>query len=355
MRIEDFDAATGHIERKDKGDLSLYTYTAACAYERAWTETTRAARGIVFDRTTGTVVARPFPKFFNLGEMPDTQPEALPATPFRVEEKIDGSLGILFNHRGAWDVCTKGAFDSEQAKYVRANFMPGLAPSLALVPDEWTILTEIVYPENRIVVDYGGARELVALAAIQRETGHEMERGPFEILAGMLGLRPVPVHDYTNLLDLPFQENAEGYVARFENGLRVKVKSPRYKQIHRLLEYTSPRRVLDMLEAGEYEAVRAQIPNDIAGEFDDVSSSLRMALLQLQNEGRDTFATLQHLRADRKAFALAAKATARPEVLPMMFALLDDKSIERVAYGMVRKSLGRPPDRGRGEGSECGG
>lgn len=50
-------------------------------------------RGIVFDKETGEVVARPFPKFFNLGEEACTVTEDDVVT---ANEKIDGSLISLF-------------------------------------------------------------------------------------------------------------------------------------------------------------------------------------------------------------------------------------------------------------------
>jgi hypothetical protein len=56
-----------------------------------------------FAPATKRIVATPFPKFFNAGEHNGT----IPALPFEVFEKVDGSLGILYHFDGAWGASTK--------------------------------------------------------------------------------------------------------------------------------------------------------------------------------------------------------------------------------------------------------
>ena len=72
--------------------LSIYNYTRSCQYESKWDEITLNCRGLVLDRD-GNVVAKPFDKFFNYEELKE-----IPNEPFEVFEKMDGSLGILFNY-----------------------------------------------------------------------------------------------------------------------------------------------------------------------------------------------------------------------------------------------------------------
>ena len=104
-------------------------------------------RGLVLD-SDGNVVAKPFKKFFNLEEL---TPGQIPNEPFEVFEKMDGSLGILFNYKGEWILATKGSFISEQAvkgmqilkKYKYERLLEG-----------YTYLFEIIYSENRIVCQY---------------------------------------------------------------------------------------------------------------------------------------------------------------------------------------------------------
>jgi RNA ligase len=53
-------------QRHPAADLLIYNYTAKAQYERYWTPETIACRGLIVT-PRGAVVARPFPKFFNLG------------------------------------------------------------------------------------------------------------------------------------------------------------------------------------------------------------------------------------------------------------------------------------------------
>ena len=45
---------------------------------------------------------------------------------------------------------------------------------LGTLDREYTYLFEIIYPSNRIVVDYGSSRRLVLLAAVHTQTGIEL-------------------------------------------------------------------------------------------------------------------------------------------------------------------------------------
>jgi len=104
--------AAGALARVMDGSLALYVYTNRCVYDGLWDDVTVLARGLVLDLSARRVLATPFPKFFNYGE----RGVALPDEPFEVSEKVDGSLGIVFNDGDRWRVVTKGAFDSAQAR-----------------------------------------------------------------------------------------------------------------------------------------------------------------------------------------------------------------------------------------------
>ena len=96
--------------------------------------------------------------------------EHLPNEPFEVYEKLDGSLGILYWLGDEPYIATRGSFESPQAQIatelLRAYDLSGL-------DRRRTYLFEIIYPENRIVVNYDDRRELVLLAIIDTATGRE--------------------------------------------------------------------------------------------------------------------------------------------------------------------------------------
>lgn len=58
-----------------------------------WEDATRRElRGLTFD-LNGKVISRPYHKFFNLGERPETQPDVIDLSrPHEILEKLDGSM-----------------------------------------------------------------------------------------------------------------------------------------------------------------------------------------------------------------------------------------------------------------------
>ena len=97
------------------------------------------------------VIATPFPKFFNYGEVEIWDSEQHDGDILALE-KLDGSLGIVYHHSGEWHCATRGAFDSEQAMWAK-TWLNNNIDTNALEKDH-TYLFEIIYPENRIVVSY---------------------------------------------------------------------------------------------------------------------------------------------------------------------------------------------------------
>ena len=109
------------IYERQFGDLYLYVYSHRCMKERAWSDLTKMARGLILD-ADGKIICRPINKFFNLFERGSTEPQNLPDLPFSVEEKLDGSLINIWHRSGHdWNCSTKGSLEPEQANYVREN------------------------------------------------------------------------------------------------------------------------------------------------------------------------------------------------------------------------------------------
>ena len=71
---------------------------------------TTKARGLFIDKHSGQVIARSYDKFFNMGEMPETEPENLAKSltfPVKLREKSDGFLGIVTMFNGNVKFFTK--------------------------------------------------------------------------------------------------------------------------------------------------------------------------------------------------------------------------------------------------------
>lgn len=243
----------GLVSVRASGDLRILNYTPRATYSRSWDPATLLCRGMIVD-SQGHVVARPFPKFFNADE-PDAPPVPLDA-PMVVTEKLDGSLGIAYHAPGgAIRIATRGSLDSEQAveasriwrdKYRRVRFGRDVTP-----------LFEIIYPSNRIVVDYGARRDLILLAVIDIRTGADL---PLEWLDW-----PGPVarqHEFGSFSELVDsvaaggKSGGEGYVVRFDTGagvphVRFKFKFPEYVVAHRIVTGLNSLRVWEVVAVAD--------------------------------------------------------------------------------------------------------
>lgn len=227
-------------------DLRIYNYTQLTQFDRVWNPVTLACRGLVVGGSQ-QVLARPFAKFFNVTDYPE---DALPTGEVHVTEKVDGSLGILYPSDGGFAIATRGSFVSEQARHGTALWLDRYAD--VFTPNAaWTYLFEIVYPGNRVVVDYGAFDDLVLLGAVETGTGRSVR---FEDATnGWPG--PVagvhPARSLSDALGLPARSNTEGVVVHFcDADLRVKVKHDEYVRLHRIVTDVSERRVWEALASG---------------------------------------------------------------------------------------------------------
>ena len=116
--------------------LTIWNYTEKVQYESLWDEITLMCRGLVTDEE-GNIVARPFKKFFNIEEN-----KYIPTSKFDVYEKMDGSLGILFNYKGEWIFASRGSFTSDQA--IKGAELLRKYP-ISLLDSKNTYLFEIIY------------------------------------------------------------------------------------------------------------------------------------------------------------------------------------------------------------------
>src|ERR1035441_2735813 len=113
------------IESPRFPNVVMLHYRDSCQYDNTWTTLSRMSRGLILDMKNRKVLAYPFNKFFNLGQMPETSYDSLAELgEFQTSEKLDGSMIITFIDPNTDTVTftTKGSFDSEHGVY--ANSLP---------------------------------------------------------------------------------------------------------------------------------------------------------------------------------------------------------------------------------------
>ncbi len=316
-------------------DLTIWNYTQLCQHECEWDSVTIACRGLVTD-STGKVWARPFQKFFNLGEHEALGP-SIPDEPFDVFEKIDGSLIIIFMYKGKWVVASRGSFVSGQADTVRCMLHANYYAALRGLDPSYTYMFEVIYPGNRIVVDYGERQELVYLGMIETKTGVEQ-----------FGIEPRgfprarKLEHTGGFRELPQQPNEEGYVIRFKSGLRLKIKNAEYLRLHRIVTQTSEKTI--------WEAMRDGVSMDefLTGVPDEFYAWAKSTHERLESQVEEVaYAAWNALRdiliEDRTRREIAADIQRCPKILRApMFAMLDGGSIRQIILKSIKPQNGRP-------------
>ena len=258
------------VQRHPVLPLQIFNYTEKAQYENAWDAVTLACRGLIA-HADGQVIARPMAKFFNYGQV--GAPVLDVAAAVHVTDKADGSLGIIYRAPDGLAVATRGSFASDQALHATAvlrSRYPSFEP-----PDGQTVLVEIIYPSNRIVIDYGNLDDLVLLGAVDIATGRT--HGPDAVPSW-----PGPVierFDHGTLaeaLAAPPRSNREGFVVWFpSHDIRVKIKYDEYVRLHRIVTGLNARTVWAELAAGRAVTELVQsIPDEFHGWVRSVAATL---------------------------------------------------------------------------------
>jgi len=185
----------GCVDVKEKDNFLLFTYSEEAQILGRWNFFEQVSRGLIIDRASGEVAARPFDKFFNWGQNGQTTDSPI----LTATEKLDGSLGILYRDNG-YSIATQGSFRSEQAMW--ATEFLNKNHNLDSVGDEWTLLFEIIYPENRVVVDYGSTCALVLLAMRNRFTGAYLPLQSVKDVAGTCGFLLPKIFDFRDVSEI---------------------------------------------------------------------------------------------------------------------------------------------------------
>ena len=254
--------------------LTIWNYSRTTQFEGYWDEVTIMCRGLVTDDETGEIVARPFKKFWNIEEKKHT-----PTKDFYVLEKMDGSLGITFNYKGEWIFASRGSFISDQClkgiEIMNRDINEHMGQPLNI---GYTYMFEIIYPENRIVVDYGTTEDLVMLGAIQTETGEEVPLPMLEMAHGQCwNIVPIyPMFTDISKLKSSVKDDAEGFVVVFSNGDKMKVKGEEYFRLHKIMTEVSTTVVWGVLSNGDsYEDLLIDVPDEFDKKIKEYIKELR--------------------------------------------------------------------------------
>ncbi len=363
----DRDKLQAHIDNKMIGaqrhptlPLVIYNYTHDGGYANLWGDgVIDYCRGLIVD-IDNNIVARPFKKFHNLNT--EGVEETLEAHLYKmgvipeITEKLDGSLGIFWRYGSYWGVASRGSFTSRQATwatnwYTRQVATGVLRPFFA---KEFTPLFEIVYPENRIVVDYKDFSGLVLIGSVNKHYGVEM---PHESLVnygsenGFNGKYVVKLHSQDVLRKTVEEKNREGFVMTFhrpdQEAVKVKVKFDEYVRIHRIVTTTSPKKIWELVSTGEELGFIDKAPehfkvwankwvSKITADYDEIYTQTEEIFMRRPEVRRVGQRALNRQERAENARFFIRETQNRPELLPALFGMLDQST---TLYEYIWKSV----------------
>lgn len=228
----------------------------------------RECRGLIFDKE-GKLISRPFHKFFNVNERPETQSNEIDiSAPHTIMEKVDGSMIRPLVINGAVRLATKmGVTEVAEAaeRYLATRKDAGeiLNWLARCVKIGVTPIFEYIAPDNQIVLPYETA-DLVLLAIRVNETGLYL----VDQNGTPAGLSRVPVYGSVNeslsdyIAKARERENREGDIIRFADGHMIKIKNDWYVRIHKTLDrVTFDRNIVALILNEEIDDAVGLLPN----------------------------------------------------------------------------------------------
>lgn len=320
-------------ERKHpETELWIYNYTKRCQYDQSWDEITVQCRGLILD-AEGKVVAKPFKKFFNYEEYLRENKE-IPHESFEVYEKYDGSLGILYWVEGEPRLATRGSFVSEQA--IKGTEILNQKFKSYPFDKKYTYLFEIIYPENRIVLDYKGKKDLILLAVIETDTGKELPLQNFSDLG--IAKKYDGIKDISILRENQ-ELNREGYVIRFSSGLRLKLKFEDYVRLHKLITQTNSKMIWEHLKDNRpIDELIERVPDEFFKWVKRIIEDLKNEYSRIEQEAKKDFDKLKYIK-NRKEFAQEA---VKRKTKAIIFRMFDKQDYSEIIWKMAKPKSEKP-------------
>lgn len=272
-------------------------------------------RGVILTPDFKQVICRPFDRFFNLGEAPETQ-AYLDMTKAVAYDKVDGSLIKIYHYNGKWEIATRGtAFAESNVNGFDMTFRDLVLKAMNCSEEEFqekandylfkviTYLFEVTSFENRVVTNYQGYT-LHYIGARITQTGEYVDSN---IEAGHIGAILPKQYSFSTKEEAIQSANAlsglkEGFVVWQDGRPVAKVKSDAYVAVHHIRgEGLSPKRIAQLVLTGEQDEYLTYFAED-RQHFEPYIKAHADILLALHT----AYESHKHVQ-DQKEFAIAIK------------------------------------------------
>jgi len=306
----------------------------------------RECRGLKFS-PNGEIAARPFFKFFNVGERQETQPHMIDMSqPHVIMEKMDGSMIHPMMVGGYLRLATKMgvtevAMQAEAWLAAKDDRYKGWL--LHCIKNGITPIFEWVSPFNQIVIVYEEA-DLVLLACRDNITGeysmpNYQDGCPFTIVP-RYGSMDGDILEYIDRQR--GKEGREGDIIRFADGHMLKIKNDWYVRIHKTIDRVKfDRNIVDLIINENVDDVIPMLPQEQVDRIRDFETRFWNAFKVKEDTllaDRDVCSQLYE--NDRKRIALEYVPTLPNKAdASFIFRMLDGSNIRDLLLDHVRKNI----------------
>ncbi|MEO9650465.1 MAG: RNA ligase [Roseobacter sp.] len=344
--IEHLDDVLPHIQPdtgiihsvRDGYSVMNYVFSVDGTFD---TPIARECRGLKF-APDGSLIARPFHKFFNLGEKRPPQAEPWDSRHV-VLDKLDGSMIHPAIVAGRLVFMTRMGI-SAQSQQAWENADPDVRTLCQeMVSTGYTPIFEFTSPNNRIVVAYD-APALTLLAVRHMRTGAYLPHTKVEQIATQYGVGAArsfgSVENIANFWDeARALEGVEGYVIAFENGHRIKIKADAYVLRHKALAGLAyEKNLLAWIATDAVDDVVPLLSPEAAEFVRHYQTQIMDAILRWEQDIGHFIR--QYADLPRKEFALKTKEEVPPRLQSVAFRAFDGTSIRQSLMEILERASG---------------
>jgi RNA ligase len=324
-------------------DIWILNYSPKVQSKKFWDVYTLSCRGLIID-VDGNILARPFQKFKNYEEYDPKEIDM--SKKFEIFEKMDGSLIILFYYKACfkWIVASRGSFISDQSIEAK-KMLDSKIDIYDRLNKNCTYLFEVLYKTNRIVVNYGDIYDLILLAVITTENGEELPYDEiYKIYSNYFSIVKKYDMSIKNLNDLKKleEDNKEGFVVRFENSMRVKIKFTEYVRLHGILTNVSNLIVWEhLMNNYDFDELLDRVPDEFYGWLNKTVNTMRLNFNNIERLALKEFFRIYYVNLiiERKPFAMEALNSDHRSIL---FKMYDKKPYDELIWKMIRPIYSKP-------------
>ena len=303
---------------------------------------TRELRGIVFDSVSGEIVARPFPKFFNLGEDACSLTEDAIVS---ANEKIDGSLVTAFVYDQQIRLASKGSLNSWVVQEARQLLT---ASHRKLIEDlynqGYTPIFEYISRDKPVVINYPSS-ELFFVGARDVDSGEMMMPEAIVETAERYNV-PYARIQFQNVRvgvikeSIRNEEGREGVVAYADSVNIAKIKTEWYILLNKYNPMNiTEKQIRKAFFDGSIDDVYSSLPEASQKKINEVIAKITGEIEKKVKEVNEFFENVD-TSISRKEFAILVQKSVKPEYRNICYAVqFYGKSVEEAVFEHCKKYM----------------